>query len=166
MRAAAARPLGQVQVGIAMFSATVSSPNTSLSSGAKPTPMRAIRYGLKPTMSLRSNSIEPAAGLRKPMMVRKLVVLPAPLRPTRQTSSPALTSNDTPRNTGLPWMSTARSRTCSTSLVSPPLADHCLDQPRLGKEIGGRQVGQHLAFRQGDDAMRIGRHQIHVVLDQ
>src|SRR5712691_10561654 len=116
MRAAAARPLGQVQVGIAMFSATVSSPNTSLSSGAKPTPMRAIRYGLKPTMSLRSNSIEPAAGLRKPMMVRKLVVLPAPLRPTRQMSSPALTSNDTPRKTGLPWMSTARSRTRSISV--------------------------------------------------
>ena len=34
---------GQVQVGIAMFSATVNSPKISLSSGAKPTPMRAIR---------------------------------------------------------------------------------------------------------------------------
>ncbi len=35
MRASAARSLGQVQVGRAMFSATVSSPNTSLSSGRK-----------------------------------------------------------------------------------------------------------------------------------
>ena len=113
MRASAARSLGHVQVGSAMFSATVSSPNTSLSSGAKPMPMRAIRCGRSPTMLRSSNSIAPAAGLRKPMMVRNVVDLPAPLRPTRQTSSPAFTSNDTPRSMGLPSMSTARSRTRS-----------------------------------------------------
>ena len=99
MRACARRSLGQVQVGMAMFSATVSSPNTSLSSGANPMPMRAIWYGRSPTMFLPSNSIAPAAGVRKLMIVRKLVVLPAPLRPTRQTSSPAFDlERDTPQH--------------------------------------------------------------------
>ena len=163
-RLRAARSLGHAQVGSAMFSATVSSPNTSLSSGAKPMPVRAIWNGRSPTMFRPSNSIVPATGRRNPMMVRRLVVLPAPLRPTRQTSSPALTSNDTPRSTGLPWISTARSATAQHHrLLRLPIT---VARARIGEEPVGRQIGQHLAFRQGDDAVRIGRHQVHVVLDQ
>ena len=30
----------------------------------------------------------------------------------------------------------------------------------------GRQVGQHFALRQRDDAVRVGRNEVHVVLDQ
>src|SRR5512147_2298477 len=37
---------------------------------------------------------------------------------------------------------------------------------RVGKELLRRQIGQNTASSQGDDASRISRHQIHVVLDQ
>ena len=37
---------------------------------------------------------------------------------------------------------------------------------RIGEERARRQVGQHLALRQRDDALRVGGHQVHVVLDQ
>src|SRR6266852_2999437 len=50
--------------------------------------------------------------------------------------------------------------------VAPTFPDHDLDQVRIRKELGVRQIGQHPPLRQRDDAMRIGRDQIHVVLDQ
>ena len=107
----------------------------------------------------------PRAGLRKPMMVRKVVVLPAPLRPTRQTSSPARTSSEMPRRMRLPWISTTRSRIdehqCSLRLPTTVAM-----MARVGEELFRRQVGQDLAFRQRDDAIGIGRDQVHVVLDQ
>ena len=96
-----------------MFSATVRSPNTSLSSGAKPTPRRAILNGASPPMSRPSSAMVPETALRAPMMVRNVVDLPAPLRPTRQTSSPAPTSSETRRRMWLPSISTTRSLTAS-----------------------------------------------------
>ena len=43
-----------------------------------------------------ANSIWPARTGKKPMMLSMVVVLPAPLRPTRQTTSWAPTLSDTP----------------------------------------------------------------------
>ena len=36
----------------------------------------------------------------------------------------------------------------------------------IGEELIGRQIGQHLAFRQRNDAVGIGCDQVHIVLDQ
>src|SRR5262249_18918441 len=48
----------------------------------------------------------------------------------------------------------------------PALADHVLDELRIGEEPLGRQVCQHAPLRKRDDPLRIGGDQIHVVLDQ
>src|SRR5262245_14651180 len=146
-----------------MFSATVSSPNTSLSSGAKPNPSRAIS---KMAMYMRlcpSRSMAPDTGRCTPMMVRNVVDLPAPLRPTRHTSSPAPTCSDTRRRMALPSISTTRSLTLSTRRS---LADHGLDDDRVGEELVGRKIGENPTFRQCDDAVRVRGHQVHIVLDQ
>ena len=97
----------------------------------------------------RRTSIAPDAGLRKPMMVRNVVVLPAPLRPTRQTSSPAPTSNDTPRSTRLPWMSTTRSRTAS---ISAPAACRSTVSIRCGS-AKNRSGGRSASTLPSDSAM-------------
>src|SRR5262249_49371785 len=41
----------------------------------------------------------PACGGVRPMMLRMVVVLPTPLRPSRQTHSPAFTAIETPKST-------------------------------------------------------------------
>ena len=114
------------------------------------------------------------------MMVRSVVVLPAPLRPTRQTSSRAPTSSvdlaqDLARLDGRrraldaehargacvarvgggaarPAVSGARPMTVATTCSSPP-------------DTVGRAVGEHPALVQGHDAVRVGEHDVHVVLD-
>src|SRR5215510_4833524 len=143
-----------------MFSATVRSANTSLSSGAKPMPSLAISNGRRPVMSCPARLIEPERAERCPMMVRKVVDLPAPLRPTRQTSSPAPTSIVTRRRISLPSMSTLRSLMASIGAYA--FAHDRGDDMRIGKKRTGRQVGKHLAFSQRDDALRIGGDQVHI----
>src|SRR3954454_10275796 len=102
------------------------------------------------------------------MMLRKVVVLPAPLRPTRQTSSPAATDRLMPPRMRLPSMSTFRFD--SSSIGRPPVdlrtrSDHGRYHCRIPEEGVGRHVGQHAAFLKCDDAMRIALNQVHVVLD-
>src|SRR5262245_32518197 len=115
-------------------------------------------------MSRPAKRIEPDRAGYCPMMVRKVVDLPAPLRPTRQTSSAAPTSIDTRRRISLPSISTLRSLMLSMSGWAFA-HDGCNDM-WIGKERAGRQVGEYLALRQGDDALRIGGHEVHVVLDE
>src|SRR5256886_11011109 len=78
MRSAAGRPPGRVHVAISMFSATVRSAKIPLSSGAQPTPSRAISCVRRPWMGWPRNSTPPARGRRYPMIVRRVVVFPAP----------------------------------------------------------------------------------------
>jgi spermidine synthase len=47
-------------------------------------------------MPRNSGAFADPRGLRYPMMVRMVVVLPAPLRPSRQTTSPSFTASETP----------------------------------------------------------------------
>src|SRR5207253_848556 len=68
-----------------------------LSSGAWPTPSRARRYGGSALMSFPWNVIFPARNGSRPMMLSMVVVLPAPLRPTRTTDSLSPTSSETCR---------------------------------------------------------------------
>src|ERR1700680_3464104 len=100
------------------------------------------------------------------MMLRNVVVLPAPLRPTRQTSSPAATDRLMPLRMRLPSISTfkfdklsikaAFSKSCSKSCSkSWARADDGRYHGRIGKEDVGRHIRKKHASLQRDDAMRI-----------
>src|SRR5689334_15926779 len=106
------------------------------------------------------------------MMLRSVVVLPAPLRPMRHTSSPAPTASETARRILLVWMSTTTLSSVSMSYshlrcrLDRHLADHGRNERRVAEERRRRAVGEHLARLQRDNAARIFRDEIHVVLDQ
>ena len=65
-------------------------------------PASACRYIGSMVTSLPENVTLPASGVIIPMVMRKLVVLPAPLRPSRPTISPSLTVKPTPSTTRRP----------------------------------------------------------------
>src|SRR3984893_2279266 len=167
IRSAAGRPPGRVHVEISMFSATVRSGKMPLSSGEKASPRRAISWVRRPWMSSSRSRIRPARGRRYPMIVRRVVDLPAPLRPTRHTTSPSFTSRDTWRRMWLDWMKTSTASTLSTrtSPSSRAAPDHRVDHARVGADRGGRRVGEHPALVERDDAVRVAEHDVHVVLD-
>src|SRR6266850_1011199 len=97
------------------------------------------------------------------MTVRSVVVFPAPLRPTRQTTSRACTSRETRLRIWLSWMKTSISWTASMVVAAPP--DDHVDHAGVGLDGGGRGIGQHLALAEGDDPVRVAEDDVHVVLD-
>src|SRR5450631_3893897 len=115
------------------------------------------------------------------MMLRNVVVLPAPLRPTRQTSSPAATFRLMPLRMRLPSISTFRldklsiiatfSGACSQNLVqsvgskSWPRSHNGGYHDGVSEEDIGLHVGEQRAALQRDNAMRIPLDEVHVVLD-
>src|SRR2546422_868778 len=154
MRSAAGRPPGRVHVAISMFSATVRSAKIPLSSGAQPTPSCAISCVRRPWMGWPRNSTPPARGRRYPMIVRRVVVFPAPFRPTRQTTSRGPTPSDTDRKMWLAWMNTSTASTVSMARPSPrpgAPADDRVDDAPVGLDRGRRAVGEDAPPRAGDD---------------
>ena len=140
MRSAAVRPLGQVQVGMAMFSATVSSPNTSLSSGAKPMPdarpersqgreapaLEGDRAGQRLAETHDAAERGGLAGAVAPDQADQLAL--AHLERDAAQDAAALDVDD--EIADLP-----------ASERPPPLADHGFDQMRIGEEArGGRSA--------------------------
>src|ERR1700738_5636307 len=95
------------------------------------------------------------------MTVRSVVVLPAPLRPTRQPTSPAAILKLTPRRISLLWISTARSATSSTASRPPDDGRH---------DVAARPdhfraaVGENFPIMHSDDAAPIAETNIHFVL--
>ena len=112
--------------------------------------------------------MEPAAARRRPIAASMVVVLPAPLRPSRHTSSPCPTESDTPRRIGLPAISTRRPLISSINARAFTVrrADQGGGGLRVGEEVAHRLVGQHLAAAQADHAAGVGLDQVDVVLDQ
>src|SRR6266566_10017106 len=101
-------------------------------------------------------------------MLRNVVVFPAPLRPTRQTSSPAAADRLMPLRMRLPSISTfsfdklsimttfskSNSKSCSNSCSSSWARSHNgRYHGRVGEEGVGRHVGEKSACLQRDDAM-------------
>src|SRR5436309_464136 len=146
MRSAAGRPPKRVQVAISMFSATVRSAKIPLSSGAQPTPSCAISCVRRPWMGWPRNSTRPACGRRYPMIVRRVVVFPAPFLPTRQTTSRGPTSSDTDLKIWLAWMNTSSASPVSTAGRSP--APEARDHRRL-ERLQHREVGKDLDELEG-----------------
>src|SRR6266480_1696890 len=102
------------------------------------------------------------------MMVRRVVVLPAPFLPTRQTTSRGPTSSDTARRMWLAWMNTSIASTVSTAPPSPrrrATADDRIDDASIGLERGRRAVGEHAALVERDDPVGVGEDDVHVVFD-
>jgi len=83
------------------FSSTVSRRKIPRFSGTSARPWRAISKIFCPTSAWPLKWIWPWRGQMMPRMLRRVVVLPAPLRPSRVTSSPGLTLSDTPSSTWL-----------------------------------------------------------------
>src|SRR6185312_9393039 len=90
------RPPGLTTGGSSRFSSTLRLANTPRSSGQKAMPARAIWLELQPISSRPSKRTEPVRWPTMPMIDFKVVVLPAPLRPSSVTTSPSRTSKLTP----------------------------------------------------------------------
>ena len=119
--------------------------------------------------SAPSKLMLPDRARRYPMMLRNVVVLPAPLRPTRQTSSPAADRQaDAVEDTAA----------LDVDFEVRQIEHHgvlhgiCGRVPTTAaimagsaKKASGGMSASTRAFLQRDDAMRVALDQIHVVLD-
>src|SRR5690349_12901737 len=105
-----------------------------------------------------------------PMIARSVVVLPAPLRPSRVTTSPSATAKLMPcRMCDSPyqaWRSrTFRSSFCRTPLSGMPGPHVGLADFRIAGDGLVRSLGEDAAARQhGDGVRKVGDHR-EVVLD-
>src|SRR5208282_4179052 len=128
------------------------------SSGQSAMPRWAIRLDGKRIVSVPSSCTDPSRRPTMPMIDFMVVVFPAPLRPSRVTTSPTATSNCTPcRMCDSPYHA-LRSRTESKGLTEA-------DSGMPGPEIGLHHVGilrhrgvvalrQDLAAREHRDMVR------------
>src|SRR5262249_471971 len=121
-------------------------------------PCRAMRLDLRSINSWPSNLIEPLRLASMPMIARMVVVLPAPLRPSKVTTSPGFTSKVMGCRTWLSPYQPLRSRTLScASLMSGPHIG--LDHLGIFRHLGVVALGQDLTACQHRDALRqIGDH--------
>src|SRR2546426_2520139 len=123
-------------------------------------PSRARRYGGSVLMSWPWKVILPERNGSRPMMLSMVVVLPAPLRPTRTTDSLSPTSSETCRRI---W---ARPRyvwmACSSSMGRP---EHCILHRLVAADLLRGAAGEDHALVHDDDAVGVLEDDVHVVLD-
>src|SRR6266508_4704158 len=112
-------------------------------------------------MSFPLNLIVPLRIASRPMMLSMVVVLPAPLRPTRTTDSPSPTLSDTPLRTWAGPRKVLIRSTSSMAVGSQEIGRDLLVVPDL---IRGA-VGENRALMHGDDARAVREDHVHVVLD-
>src|SRR6187549_3781987 len=117
-----------------------------------------------PIVSRPSNFTEPVRRSTMPMTDFKVVVLPAPFRPSSVTSSPLPISKPTPcRMCDSPYQACRPSTFSNVSGMAGP--DIGFDDLRV---LRHRRVGsfrQHLAARQHGDGVGQVRDDAHIVLD-
>src|SRR5690606_19287361 len=104
----------------------------------------ARRSTSSPSSDSPANSIEPEAARTRPMTAIRVVVLPAPLEPTRPTVSPSATSRETPRTAGTREYSTLRS--AIASILESLLAEVGLEHARVRADLARRSLGQGAAL--------------------
>src|SRR5215510_8636479 len=138
-------PSGRTLGGSSRFSSTLRLAKIPRSSGQKATPRRAILSLVKPISSLPSWRTDPVRLPTIPMIDLSVVVLPAPLRPSKVTTSPDPTSNVTPCRT---WDSPYQACSPSTAKSGAAFGSGMTD-PEIGFAHAG--VGRDrfvVAFRQ------------------
>src|SRR5262245_41024526 len=123
-------------------------------------PALAMRSGLRAISSRPSKTMEPLRWAIRPMMARIVLVLPAPLRPSSVTTSPAGTSKLMPCRM---WLSpyqpcTSRTASCDSGMVL--LLGHALagahvglDHLRVLRHLGIGALRQHFAACQYCDGV-------------
>src|SRR5262249_1540254 len=162
------RPPRLTTGGSSRFSSTESDAKMPRSSGHSAMPARAISFEAQPMSSRPANRTDPARWPTMPMIDLSVVVLPAPLRPSSVTTSPANTSKLAPCST---WDSPYQA--CSPSIASNGAAlGLSMTDPEIGLAHRGigrdRRVvplGQHPAARQHGNAMGEVGDDAEIVLD-
>src|SRR5580704_16722393 len=120
-----------------------------------------MRRGEAPVTSCPSKRMVPAAGLMRPEIAFRVVVLPAPLAPISTTSSARSTDIERSRTAAtLPY------RHCrpSTRSTGRPLAEISPDHLPVRLDFLGRAVGDDAALAQADYPVGHAHHRAHVVL--
>src|SRR6266851_3654226 len=147
------------------FSRTESPCTMRRSSGtyANPSAKRTCAGWLNSSLPLKI--ADPRVLSMRPMMDFNVVVLPAPLRPIRQTISPLATSILTSCSTWLAPYQALRSLICNIRSVLPLAKIDPLYRLVLA-DLQRRSFRQQLAVVQHRDAVADPEHQLHLVLDQ
>src|ERR1700722_5885674 len=115
--------------------------------------------------SLPLNVAEPFVLSIRPMIDFRVVVLPAPLRPIRQTISPLATSILMSCNTWLAPYQALRLLICSIGSVLPLAKIDPLHR-FVAANLLRRALGEQFAMMQHQDAVADAQHQFHLVFDQ
>src|SRR6478672_4949816 len=171
-------PPGRTTGGSNKFSRTSRLEKMPRSSGQNAIPIRAILSEVARMMSWLLNFTEPVRLPMMPMIDFSVVVLPAPLRPSRVTTSPAFTSKLIPCRM---WDSPYQASRLRTWRMFPPVAALAGASAIAVSGMTGSQIGfldafvlgefavvalrKHLPARQhGDDVGEIG-HDAQIMLD-
>src|SRR5262249_48967994 len=132
------------------------------SSGRYPMPSRARMYELIPSSMVPSRSMRPELGRVIPMMLRNVVVLPAPLRPTSATMVLRSTARLRPRRMVTALIATVSSSTRSMLF----LAEDGAADVAAREHVCHRAVGYDPAAVECHGALRITLDDLHVVLHE
>src|SRR6478735_9743240 len=159
------------------------------SSGTQPRPALARASAERFVTSAPSTVTMPSTCRCSPMTERSSVVLPAPLRPTRVTTSPAPTPTDTSRRTRASPYQAERPATSRTRPASPVASARSVvvtdavaasvvtgslmgrsevgrDDALVGADLVVRALGEHLARLEHRDAVGQRTDDVHVVVDE
>src|ERR1700761_1586960 len=158
------------------FSLTESEANMARSSGQNATPCRAMRSIERPISSLPPNTTEPVRLRTMPMIALSVVVLPAPFRPRRVTTSPSRTPRSTPCRISDSLYQACRPLMLSTVLSAAAgviaRAASAMPHPEIGllhlfvlRHFAIVALGQHTPARQHGDAVREMGDDLKIVLD-
>src|SRR5438132_5671859 len=125
--------------------------------------------GSAPWIGRPASTMRPRVGARRPETARSVDVVPAPLAPITQTSSPGYTTRSRPRRTATGPYAAWRSSRLSNGARS----DTAIDGPQVGADDvrvrldrGGRALRDHAAVVPHGHRVRRGPDHPHIVLDQ
>src|SRR5919197_1055651 len=151
--------------GSRRFSSTESVAYIPRSSGTYARPARARSCGVRSERSIPPSVTVPRRCRCRPMIARRTVVCPAPLRPTSVTSSPPPTRNEMPRSACASPYHAVRSATCSIGL--------CMRLTQIRGDDRGiftdgvvATLCDHASLVEHDHLLRQLGHYAHVVLDE
>src|ERR1700694_3549526 len=160
-------PLLRVYAPMRRLSATVMRVKRRLPSGDWQMPSCTIRSGGSCVMSLPLKTTRPAAGCINPEIVRRVVVLPAPLDPIRATISPLSTATLLARSALIRPSDASTPSRSSRAIASRSgaLAQVGFDHPLVAAHDLGSAFRDLLAVVEHDDPLRYSHDDLHVVLD-
>src|SRR5436190_5693284 len=120
-------------------------------------------------MSSPRKRIRPERTGKRPVILSMMVVRPAPLRPTSETTSASPTSSVTPRRMCAGprkvFIASISSSTCLSFACRERSAEKNAGDVPVRFDLLRCSVGEELPFMHHDDTVRVAEHDVHVVLD-